>query len=36
MIEKKAKGKKIHPKGQENKPSKIHDIMSLLKASLEE
>jgi len=36
MIEKKAKGKKVHPKGQEVKPSKIHDIMSLLKASLDE
>lgn len=36
LIEKKAKGKKIHPKGQGKKPSKVHDIMSLLKASLEE
>lgn len=35
IIEKKAKGKKIHPKGQEPKPSKVQDIMSLLKASLE-
>lgn len=36
MIERKAKGKKVHPKGEEAKPSKVHDIMSLLKASLEE
>jgi len=36
MINKKAKGKKIQPKGHEIKPSKVHDIMSLLKASLEE
>lgn len=35
IIDKKAKGKKIQPKGHELKPSKIHDIMSLLKASLE-
>jgi len=34
IIEQKAKGKKIHPKGQEQKPSKVHDIMSLLKESL--
>jgi DNA end-binding protein Ku len=36
MIEKKSKGKKIHPKGQEKKPSKVQNIMSLLKASLDE
>lgn len=36
IIEKKAKGKKIHPKDTEKKPSKIHDIMSLLKKSLKE
>ena len=36
LIEKKAKGKKYHPKGQEPKPSKIHDLAALLKASLEE
>jgi DNA end-binding protein Ku len=36
LIEKKAKGKKIHPKGQAPKPSKVHDILHLLKASLEE
>jgi DNA end-binding protein Ku len=35
MIAKKAKGKKIHPKGGKAKPSKVHDIMALLKASLE-
>lgn len=35
IIEQKAKGKKIHPKGQEPKPTKVHDIMSLLKASLQ-
>jgi DNA end-binding protein Ku len=35
IIEQKAKGKKIHPKGQEPKPTKVQDIMSLLKASLE-
>lgn len=35
MINKKAKGKKIHPKGQEKKPSKVQNIMSLLKASLD-
>lgn len=36
MIETKAKGKTIHPKGAEAKPSKVQDIMTLLKASLEE
>lgn len=36
MIEMKAKGRKIHPKGQEPRPSKVQDIMTLLKASLEE
>lgn len=37
MIEKKAKGKKIRPQGHEiQKVTKVHDIMSLLKASLEE
>ncbi|MBA3815958.1 MAG: Ku protein [Parachlamydiaceae bacterium] len=36
MIEKKAKGKKIHPKGEKVQASKIHDITALLKASLEE
>jgi DNA end-binding protein Ku len=37
VIEKKAKGKKITPKGQEiKKPTKVHDIMSLLKASLDD
>lgn len=36
MIESKAKGKKIHPKGEKKKSPEIHDIMSLLKASLEE
>jgi DNA end-binding protein Ku len=35
IIKQKAKGKKVHPKGQEPKPSKVQDIMSLLKASLE-
>jgi DNA end-binding protein Ku len=34
IIEKKAKGKKIHVKGKEPAPSKVQDIMSLLKASL--
>lgn len=36
IIEKKAKGRPIHPKTQEPKPSKIQDIMTLLQASLEE
>lgn len=36
IIDQKAKGRKIRPKGQEPKPSKVQDIMSLLKASLEE
>lgn len=35
IIAKKAKGKKIQPKGAEPKSTKVHDIMSLLKASLE-
>lgn len=35
MIEEKAKGKKVHPIGQEKKPSKVHDIVALLKKSLE-
>lgn len=34
IIEKKAKGKKIQPKGKEPQPSKVQDIMSLLKESL--
>lgn len=34
IIEKKAKGKKIVPKGKEPQPSKVQDIMSLLKESL--
>lgn len=36
IIEQKAKGRPIHPKGKEAKPSKVQDIMSLLKASLNE
>lgn len=37
MIEKKAHGKKITPQGHEiKKATKVHDIMSLLKASLDE
>lgn len=36
IIEQKAKGKRIRPKGQAPAPSKIQDIMSLLKASLKE
>ena len=36
IINQKAKGRKIHPKGQEPRPSKVQDIMSLLKASLDE
>lgn len=36
IIENKAKGKKVHPKGAEPSPTKITDIMSLLKASLDE
>lgn len=36
MIKQKAKGKPVHPNGEEKaKPSKVHDIMSLLQASLE-
>lgn len=34
IIAKKAKGKPIQAKGREPKPSKVHDIMSLLEASL--
>ncbi len=36
MIEQKAKGKKVHPIGQEKKTSKVHDIIALLKESLNE
>lgn len=36
IIQQKAKGKKAHPKGHEPKPTKVHDIMSLLKASLQQ
>lgn len=36
IIKQKAKGRKIKPKGEEKKPTKVHDIMSLLKASLNE
>lgn len=36
IIEKKAKGKKIQPKGKEPQPSKVQDIMSLLKESLKQ
>ncbi len=36
IIKKKAKGKPIHPKTTEAPEVKVHDIMSLLKASLEE
>lgn len=36
IIKQKSKGRKVHPKGEEVKPSKVQDIMSLLKASLEE
>lgn len=35
MIDQKAKGKPIHPKTKEAPSPKIHDIMSLLKASLD-
>lgn len=35
MIKQKAKGKPIHPKTKETPSPKIHDIMSLLQASLE-
>lgn len=35
IIKQKAKGKPIHPKTDEPKSTKIHDIMSLLQASLE-
>lgn len=35
IIKQKAKGRPIHPKTQEPRPTKVHDIMSLLKASLE-
>jgi DNA end-binding protein Ku len=36
LIERKSKGKKIQPKGKEPAPTKVHDIMALLKASLEQ
>ena len=36
MIKQKAKGKKVHPIGQEKKTSKVHDIIALLKESLNE
>jgi len=36
VIKQKAKGGKVRKKGKEPAPSKVHDIMSLLKASLEE
>lgn len=36
MIKQKAKGRPIHPKELEKPVTKVHDIMSLLKASLEE
>ncbi len=36
IIKQKAKGRKVRPKGQEPIPSKVQDIMSLLKASLDE
>lgn len=35
IIKQKAKGRPIHPKTQEARPSKVHDLMSLLEASLE-
>lgn len=35
IIKQKAKGKPVHPKTTEPKPTKVQDIMSLLKASLE-
>lgn len=36
IIIQKSKGRPIHPKGEEPKMSKVQDIMSLLKASLDE
>ncbi len=36
IIKQKSKGKPVHPKTSEPTPTKVHDIMSLLKASLEE
>lgn len=36
IIKKKGKGVKITPKGKEPKPSKVYDIMTLLKASIEQ
>ncbi len=36
IVKKKSKGKPFHPKTEEPKISKVSDIMSLLKASLEE
>lgn len=35
IIKQKGKGRQIHPKTQKPRPSKVHDIMSLLQASLE-
>ena len=35
IIKQKAKGKPIHPKTKEAPPSKVHDIMELLEASLD-
>lgn len=35
IIKQKSKGRPVHPKTQEPKPTKVHDIMSLLQASLE-
>jgi DNA end-binding protein Ku len=35
LIKSKSKGRPVHVKMQEPKPSKVHDIMSLLQASLE-
>lgn len=35
IIKQKAKGRPVHPKKELPRPSKVHDIMSLLKASLE-
>lgn len=35
MIERKAKGRPVHPKAAPSKVTKLHDVMSLLQASLE-
>lgn len=35
MIKNKSKGRAVHPKKEASRPTKIHDIMSLLQASLE-